>query len=72
MISFKFSIKTVAVVHDDIIDADVLGIDLRSDQKHGIISFSLGTFIDTVVKLFYGDIVDTKKSQRYWSIHTLP
>ena len=61
MISSKFSIKTVAVVQGDIFDADVLGIDLRYDRKRGTVSLSLGTYIDTMVKTFYGDIVNSKK-----------
>ena len=61
MISSKFSIKTVAVIQDDIFDADVLGIDLRYDRKHGTVSLSLGTYIDTMAKKFYGDIVNSKK-----------
>ena len=61
MLSSKFSVKTVATMQDDIFDADVLGIDLRYDQKRGTVSLSLETYIDTMVKTFYGDIVNTKK-----------
>ena len=61
MISSRFSIKTVAVIQDDIFDADVLGIDIRYDRKRGTVSLGLETYIDTVVKTFYGDIVNTKK-----------
>ena len=61
MISSKFSIKTVAVMQGEIFDADVLGIDLRYDRKRGTVSLSLGTYIDTMAKTFYGDIVNTKK-----------
>ena len=61
MISSKFSIKTVAVMQDDIFDADILGIDLRYDRKRGTVSLSLETYIETMVKTFYGDIVNTKK-----------
>ena len=61
MISSKFSIKTVAVMQGDIFDADVLGIDLRYDRKRGTVSLSLETYIDTMVKTFYSDIVNTKK-----------
>ena len=61
MISSKFSIKTVAVMQGDIFDADVLGIDLRYDRKRGTVSLSLGTYIDTMAKTFYSDIVNTKK-----------
>ena len=48
-------------MQDDIFDADILGIDLRYDRKRGTVSLSLETYIETMVKTFYGDIVNTKK-----------